>query len=511
MATTFAAQPLAAPLNDEALRALRELVPERDQRALPATERGRHLPSKRYTESRDLLRNAAELLASSTGDINDRAYTQKTKYLKRKVRKEKERAENPAEPEDEDTAAAEAAADARYEEFQRKTEELTRLMDTSIRGVIDDLNLLEGYPDTVKNVAEKVFDAAALQRRRFEAAHAEPHRRRGHQSRTSEEGDEQMDDEEEEPEERASSRSQRPPLDESETPHNQFSQAVADQKYRWDSQTLTERYAHDNYYKGWKAALWDAQNPGDQPPPMPHESMWFASEEGRAARAGILSTQQGRSRTGADPSCTEPGDDSESDIEISAANVHLKCPLTLLPFKIPMTSRKCNHSYEKDAILQMLAKSPVPLSAAQEGELRNMRDRGRREARRAEMLAQQPRRVRCPDAGCSMDINGEEDLYENQLLKRRVARYMARQAQDAAATSDVDDDEEDEEVDVIRGTQRKPVGLGSSPVPASTGKSRRIKNERLSMLRGRDSVVPDSQTGEDSMRQDTQIVDVDDD
>ncbi|EXJ54513.1 hypothetical protein A1O7_09853 [Cladophialophora yegresii CBS 114405] len=466
MASTFEPQPLGAPLNDDALGHLRDLVPQPQLRT--ALERDRHVPTKRCLQSRDLLRKAAETLADITGDLNQGANKSKTRHLRLKARRQKERAEAHAE-DDGEAAGADAETDARYEEFQRKTEELTKKMDMSIRGIIDDLNWLAEYPDILKAVTEKAQDSAEEQRRNFDGRDTTSSRRKRRQQRTSEEGGEDdatVDGDEEEEEEEPVGRSRRaqepPTLDPSETPHVQLSIALEDQGRRWTSQSLTDRYARDNYYKGWKGSLWDGQNPGDNPPPMPHETFWFAVEEGRSATVSFSSTSQGRQR-GAH-SATESGEEEEDELEISAENTRIRCPLTLLPYKEPMTSRTCNHSYEKTAILELLA---------------NCRT--------------QPKKVKCPDTGCNADINGEEDLYENQLLKRRVARILARQMQrNAPATSDIDDDDDDDEV--VKGTQRKPVGLGSSPVTPASGR-RNVKNEKAPASRagGRESVIPDSQ------------------
>lgn len=512
MATTFESQPLVAPLNDEALKALRNLIPQTQQRPASALERDRHLPSKQYHQARESLEKAIDDLSTVTESLNDRAYHHKTKYIKTKGRKQREQAEAGSDAETAVTAE-EAEADARYEAFQKKTEELTKIMDMSIRGVIDDLAWVSEYPDTLKSVVDKVHDSSDELRRNFDPANPNPPKRRARQRQVSDDDDddEVMQDNEEQGEEvedASTERSGRPgephTLDPSETPHLQLASAFADKTRAYNSQSLTDRYARDNNYKGWKAALWDAQNPGDNPPPMPHETLWFAAEEGRSARTVTsASTQHGgrggsRSAGNNDASFTEPGDDDDPELEISGENARMRCPITLLPYEIPMTSKNCNHSYEKTAIMQMLENSPAELSAEQEAELGRMTDTRRRTARRADMNSRQPRRVRCPDAGCNVDINGEDDLYENQLLKRRVARYLARETQkNALATSDIDEDDDDYMRDRVKGTQRKPVGVGSSPmVPLSDRRARaseRVKNERSSRIDLRTSMVPDSQ------------------
>jgi SUMO ligase MMS21 Smc5/6 complex component len=72
-----------------------------------------------------------------------------------------------------------------------------------------------------------------------------------------------------------------------------------------------------------------------------------------------------RARRGA-PSPAENGDDD--DIEIEGEHISLKCPLTLLPFKDPVTSKKCPHSFERNAILPMIQSSEARVGGVRRGE-----------------------------------------------------------------------------------------------------------------------------------------------
>ena len=432
-----------------------------------------------------------------------------------KARREREREEAADSAEEEGAIAAEAEAVAKYEKFQKRADELTKQMDLSIRGVIDDLNWLAGYPNTLQALVEKVERSSEEQRKAFDKKNEPPPIKKAKLRRIPDEEEDDDEDKEEGPAadegEGEEQPVQRPlvrefvPLDPSETPHLQLASAIAQQSRQWNSQSLTDRYARDNNYKGWKGALWDAQNPGENPPPMPHETLWFAPEEGRSQTLSLSSTQQTRQRgtkrtTPTDTSFTEPGSEEESDLEIASATTNIRCPITLLPYTHPLTSKTCPHSYERAAILEMLSTSPAPLSATQLSELSKIRDVRARARQETVLLAAQPRQVRCPDAGCSATIHGEEDLFEDQLLKRRVARILAREAaKNAPATSDIDEDEDGE--DVVRGTQcNKPVGVTSSPVAPLSMKAKRVKNERALRSardkgKGRESVVPNSQVG----------------
>ena len=57
--------------------------------------------------------------------------------------------------------------------------------------------------------------------------------------------------------------------------------------------------------------------------------------------------------TGSEPAA---GDD---DLTVASEKISIKCPITLLPMKDPVTSTKCPHSFEKEAILSMINASDV--------------------------------------------------------------------------------------------------------------------------------------------------------
>lgn len=207
---------------------------------------------------------------------------------------------------------------------------------------------------------------------------------------------------------------------------------------------------------------------------MPDDSLWFAAEEGRERELVAQRTSQ-----------TENGD-SESDVEISRETVRLICPITLLPYRNPVTSANCNHSYEQDAILDMLRTSSdhVPFSSQQLAEINQPKRQQDRERKRRELAAKQEKVVKCPE--CTVPMR-KGDLKPNPALQRRVQKQLAAKERAEAATSDVEASDDDTSDDVARGTQRRPVGVGSSP-PTSTRQSlRSIKAEK------RRSVVPQTQ------------------
>ena len=432
--TTFQAQPLRAPLNDHAISSLKEL----------AKDRSRTIKLAKY------LKDASEQLAQTVDQLNEAGYYRRIKYERQRKRRDGQ--------EDGDNAA-----DQEHEQFQKKVESLTNKMDMSIRAIVDDQVWLEDLPDVIKETVNKAGQSSTqTQQSSFDPTPMRSGRRTI--------ADEDEDEEEEEDENNRILETQSAPHP-SDAPHILLAAALQKQNKTWSTKTPTEKYAHHNFYTGFKRLLYDALHPGEEQPPMPDPGLWFAAEEGRE----VISSQRHRSG----------GSDSEgSDFEIASETTRIKCPITLLPFQDPVTSRKCKHSYEKEAILNMLraSKDHVPLDQEQLVELSQISHRGERARREKEM---QVRMVKCPE--CNVPLT-EGDLEPNLPLKRRVQRLLSRAQQRnraETATSDVDEDEDD---DGVRGTQRIPVGLTSSPVAPSTARSKRnFKAERLS------GVVPQTQ------------------
>ena len=112
--------------------------------------------------------------------------------------------------------------------------------------------------------------------------------------------------------------------------------------------SMINRYASHNDYIGFKRLLHDANHPGTNAPPLPNPATWFPSS---------TSPDPSQSNPTSGNRAQNPADDDESDIEVASERISIKCPLTLLPMKEPYTSRKCPHSFEKEAILEMIQTS----------------------------------------------------------------------------------------------------------------------------------------------------------
>lgn len=113
-------------------------------------------------------------------------------------------------------------------------------------------------------------------------------------------------------------------------------------KNQYTSLSLTARYARNNEYRDFKRIVHDAKY-GDSGPILGHEDTWF-TETGSPAPGITDNTQRGDF-------------DDDDDIVVDKATISTRCPITFQQFKEPFTSTKCPHTFEKNAILDMIRSS----------------------------------------------------------------------------------------------------------------------------------------------------------
>ncbi len=456
-------QPPVAPLNAEAQQALAHL-----QRQQKITKRLNHH-----------LAQAADQLANAAVQLNDRETSYALEY-RRKSRK----AEAHGEEEDEEEKTA-------YEGFRKKVEDLTRTMDNGIRSVVDDQMWVDALPEIMERIARKA-------------------------EATSQQQQPQTQDTDGEDDEDQATADPPAPTPE-DVPSALIKTAAEDLATKWSSKTLTERYSQHNTYVGFYRGVYDAKNPGEDGPPIPHHSLWFANEEdvnGSYIAPGTqLQTQQRSRRQNRGASNDEDAaqndeqdnDSSSSDIEIARERISIKCPITFLPFTDPLTSTKCPHSFDRAGITDMLRRTQTSLALtdAQAAEVAQAPSNAARSRKMAELRT---KAIPCPV--CSTML-AAADLRPDPVLLRKVKRIQAAEAREReACTSDADSDSEDSDDSdgiVAPGTQRKPLGLGSSPAGRGAKEEEKrksalqIKRERaLSKSRGV-SVVPQTQLDDEEM------------
>lgn len=185
-------------------------------------------------------------------------------------------------------------------------------------------------------------------------------------------------------------------------------------------------YSANNTYVGFYRIVHDSQHHGNDIPPLPHASTWFSHLEdppssqypspSSTTSSPTQPPRQSRPQHQAAHPSSSPSSSRSSSIAIEREIISLKCPLTLLTFRDPVTSTKCPHSFERDAIESMLAQSrltvPLPDLARSAGSTRS--------ARRLRM-------VRCPV--CSAFLT-ERDLESDPVLLRRIRREEALRARE---------------------------------------------------------------------------------
>ncbi|XP_023777270.1 E3 SUMO-protein ligase NSE2 isoform X3 [Cyanistes caeruleus] len=81
----------------------------------------------------------------------------------------------------------------------------------------------------------------------------------------------------------------------------------------------------------------------------------------------------------------------DEDIAVTRSQINFICPITQMTMKRPVRNKVCGHSYEEDAILEMI-----------------------------QTQKQKKKKVRCPNMGCSyVDVKGS-DLVPDEALKRMI-------------------------------------------------------------------------------------------
>ena len=100
----------------------------------------------------------------------------------------------------------------------------------------------------------------------------------------------------------------------------------------------------------------DSLHPGENAPPVPHASTWFPQPTTEATPGGTKKAQ--------------PAAADDDDFEIASERINIKCPLTLLPMKNPVTSKKCPHSFEKEAIVEMISLSATRIGGGSQSQRR---------------------------------------------------------------------------------------------------------------------------------------------
>ncbi|CAP80557.1 Pc12g09300 [Penicillium rubens Wisconsin 54-1255] len=417
------------------------------------------LASHHLRTLRTHLQHAAEKLTHSGGEVNERLSDARTRYEKSKEARRRQGDEDVDDDEANEEYQRLAEAEARVDAITARMEEKTRL-------IVDSEIKLQGLTDAMSQIEREEGEtlAAALGVRQTRQQRARQRANDGDDADGTEDPTD-ADYEDEQEIELRERNAQNPP---SRKLEDKLAEGV-------------EKYASNNSYIGFYRMVHDSKFPGDDVPPLPHSSTWFEHMEDRNARAGASARTRNRNR-GVSPA------GSDDDIAIERERISLNCPLTLTPYQDPVTSTKCPHSFEREAIMDMINRSPTTIAPPA----------SRRGQRRVHV-------VKCPV--CSTPLTAD-DLRPDPVLLRRVRRAQELQ-------------EREEDDDHLEGDGRKQkdrstgITLGSDvgsdddamDVDANPP-SQRIKMEPLSQAAP--AAQSDDESGDDAVSQDVEHEDAED-
>ena len=372
------------------------------------------------------VQEASSKVSNAAGDINEKlteAKQRHERYLasQRKRREKMESQDGEGEMDvDGDGGGGDSLGrnieeeETKFREREAEVKRLTTALEEKIRRIVDSDVMLEDVKTWLGDAVKEIDEGATRQRGRRQL------RRRQNDDDEEEDGDEDWNGDENE-----------------HNPSNEYSQRLAqDIKSRradWSAQSLTQRYSNNNTYVSFYRLVHDAKHPGNEIPPVPHSSTWFQHLEDpdaidrnppSSSRPAAKRTHRGARRS----SPTAPDDD---DVAIAREKTSLKCPLTLVQFVDPVTSTKCPHSFEKEAIHGMLSSSQLTVPAPEGSSRRRVKA------------------VKCPV--CEVQLSAD-DLKDDLVLVRRVKRMQELMAR---MDEDQDEDEDDDESGSEGGGRRK--------------------------------------------------------
>ncbi|MCJ1470758.1 rRNA-processing protein bfr2 [Pseudocyphellaria aurata] len=376
-------QPLINSLTPEAQRALSEI---------PRTHRLDGL--KKH------LHQVTQSLTTVAGDVNDRYYKKLEVHRKRQARKQEKN-------EEDDDEASQA-----LEEVRERVDKITGNVEESIRRTIDVKAAVDGVEAALRELSANIINgggAVMPTQSTLGASQFRPGKRQRDPDADSQESDNQED---------------------STHPLGLFKRKMTEYNSNYQNVSMRHKYASNNDYIGFKKIVHDSRHPEDDARPLPHASTWFPGSPSA-------------NRTGDDQAAGGADDD---DLEVASERISLNCPLTLLPMRDPVSSRKCPHSFERAAILELLSAS-------------HARSRGRNGLENA---------MKCPV--CEVMLT-PSDLYTDPILVRKIARIQAM-ARDSDSES---------EATLPRATQRphhQEIDSDDEAGGAAARSSTKVKDER---------------------------------
>ncbi|KAJ5796287.1 uncharacterized protein N7518_004827 [Penicillium psychrosexuale] len=413
------------------------------------------LASHHLRNLRTHLQHAVEKLTHSGGEVNERLSDSRGRYEKNKEARRREGEENVDDDEANEEYQRLADAEARVGAITARMEEKTRL-------IVDSEIKLQGLTDVLGQIEREEGEnvAAALGVR-------QTRQQRARQRANDDDDDDETEDPNDGNSEDALEREMRE-RNAQNPPSRKLVDKLTEGVQKWEELSLTERYASNNNYIGFYRMVHDSKFPGDDVPPLPHSSTWFEHMEDRNVRSGASTRTRNQNR-GVSPA------GSDDDIAIERERISLKCPLTLTLYQDPVKSTKCPHSFEREAIMDMISRSQTTIAppASRRGQHR-------------------VRVVKCPV--CSTPLTAD-DLRPDPVLLRRVRRAQELQQREdeddhlegdgrkrkdrstgitLGSDAESDDDAMDVDVDAHQASQRvkqEPLSQAARAVESDNGSS----------------------------------------
>ncbi|KAL8656117.1 MAG: hypothetical protein Q9226_002776 [Calogaya cf. arnoldii] len=447
-------QPLTHPLNPTAQHALQNL---------PTTHPLNDLKQR--------LSTATNHLNEVTGDLNDQYQVKKAEFDKQRSQKAARARElessQGAENDDEDR-------DRHMQDAWADVENLTGKMEDRTRQVIDIQARVENTETILRELNANVTNGRTSTQSTLGASQfrTQTQRQRRRQRPGHEEDDSEDDDDDD---------NNAAPEDAPTPALTIFKSKLSTASSDYNSLSMSDRYTSHNTYIGFRQIVHDSRHPNDDTP-MPHHSTWFPT-----ANQPTTTAPQANRGNNKHPKPTPPSSEADDEIQIAREKRSIRCPITLLPLSNPLTSTRCPHSFESEAILNMLSASLLRAHNSSNDQNNkpivntNPRDKTAVNA------------LKCPE--CEVLLTKETLRVDAALVRKikKIAEVERRQQ-----NGDDEDDEEDGGSGAGGGEVEE---VTSSPVLSRGKGPQSLKRERMSQMqmasqrqREREvSMVPDSQ------------------
>ncbi|KAI0174230.1 zinc-finger of the MIZ type in Nse subunit-domain-containing protein [Pestalotiopsis sp. NC0098] len=391
-------------------------MPEYEPPSFALDTNARHALAELSRNTTDARRYGAELeksvrlLGESVGEVNDRLQDRK-ETLAARLEKRKDSGDE----EDEDTKALRAAVDM----LRQEAPGLTRRCDEGVRQVIDWMVEMEDARTAAANTVQEVEQESIGVETRAQAAQARANWRAQERERRIDSGQLNDDDEEEE-EEKDQDEEEDADNDVGERlkgPLKRLRENKARLQADYEGKTPYQRYGLNNDYIQFKKQWHEAAHRDGKP--LPDASKWFSSRNHDSGE-------------------DEEEEEEDDDLIVAREKKDIRCPLSLVIMQEPFTSSKCNHTFEKTAIMEFLRSQPG-------------------------------RSTRCPQTGCSKEVSIRDFSLDHSML-RQIKRAQRQEAND-------DDDDDDEEEDEANNSMRVTSHRKIKKEPRGRGRSEAVEEE----------------------------------